>query len=226
MTDKTKSITMNKSASNDIPESDLKVNHRTPIRDDAFVLPNSKKIEAISGYFAKIMEVLGLDLNDDSLSGSPDRVAKMYVNEIFSGLNPNNKPVITSFENTHNYNEMLIERDISFYSFCEHHFVPIFGKAHVAYIPNDRIIGLSKINRIVDYYSRRPQVQERLTIQISRALSEATHTDDVAVYLDAKHMCVACRGIKDRSSMTVTSKLNGRFQDEQYQAQFYSSFSK
>tara|TARA_B100000945_G_C20231868_1_gene525684 strand:+ start:139 stop:819 length:681 start_codon:yes stop_codon:yes gene_type:complete len=207
-------------------DNHLYFSDKTPIRDDAFILPNNKKIESISVYFEKIMEVLGLDLSDDSLSGTPNRVARMFVEEIFSGLDPKNKPFITSFENTHNYNEMLIEKDITFYSFCEHHFVPIFGFAHVAYIPNKRIIGLSKINRIVDYYSRRPQVQERLTMQIANEMRSSTESDDVAVYMDAKHMCVSCRGIKDRTSRTVTSKLIGKFEDEDFKTQFYSSFSK
>ena len=210
----------------DTGDNHLYFNVKTPIRSDAFVLPDDKKSEAISGYFEKIMEVLGLDLSDQSLSGTPDRVARMFVKEIFSGLNPKNKPTVTSFENTHNYDEMLIEKDITFYSFCEHHFVPIFGNAHVAYIPNKRIIGLSKINRIVDYYSRRPQVQERLTIQIANAMKEATDSNNIAVYMDAKHMCVSCRGVKDRTSRTVTSKLTGRFQDEDFKTQFYASFSK
>lgn len=183
----------------------------TPMREDAFELSDNEKIYKIEGLFAEIMETLGLDLTDDSLAGTPNRVAKMYVQEIFSGLNPANKPEIALFENKYNYGQMLVEKDITLYSNCEHHFVPIFGKAHVAYISAGKIIGLSKLNRLVQYYSKRPQVQERLTVQIATELQEILGTEDVAVVIDAKHLCVSSRGIKDNSSATVTSFYGGRF---------------
>ena len=148
----------------------------TPLREDAFALDDDLKIELIEEKFRDIMNILGLDLTDDSLSGTPRRVAKMYVKEIFSGLNPSNKPQATLFENKYQYGEMLVEKNITFYSNCEHHFVPIIGKVHVAYISNGFIIGLSKINRIVQFYARRPQVQERLTIQIVNALKDVLKT--------------------------------------------------
>lgn len=186
----------------------------TPMRDDAFALSDAEKIDEIATHFKAIMETLGLDLTDDSLQGTPYRVAKMYVQEIFSGLNPANKPKIALFENKYQYNEMLVEKNISFYSNCEHHFVPIMGKAHVAYISNGTVIGLSKLNRIVQYFSKRPQVQERLTVQIGEELKRVLGTEDVAVIIDAKHLCVSSRGIKDESSATVTSFYSGKFNDE------------
>jgi len=192
----------------------------TPMVADAFDMTDHEKIRIIEGHFRGIMETLGLDLRDDSLRGTPRRVAKMFVKEIFSGLNPANFPEIALFENKYKYNQMLVEKDISFYSNCEHHFVPIIGKAHVAYISNGHIIGLSKINRIVKYFAKRPQVQERLTIQIGRKMQEILGTEDVAVLIDAKHLCVSSRGIQDDSSTTITSYYGGRFQEENRKAEF------
>jgi GTP cyclohydrolase IA len=183
----------------------------TPIRADAFQIDDEAKIANIAWHFEEIMNTLGLDLNDDSLKGTPLRVAKMYVSEIFSGLNPDNKPDATLFENKFQYNQMLVEKDIKVHSYCEHHFVPIIGKAHVAYISNGQVIGLSKINRLVDYFSRRPQVQERLTEQIAEELKKVLHTEDVAIIIEAEHMCVAMRGVKDHGSSTTTSSYHGRF---------------
>jgi GTP cyclohydrolase I len=168
------------------------------------------------------METLGLDLTDDSLMGTPHRVAKMYIDEIFYGLDPKNKPKVALFENTYNYNEMLVEKNVTFYSNCEHHFVPIYGKAHVAYISSGKVIGLSKINRIVDYFARRPQVQERLTNQIGNELKEILETDHVAVLIDAKHMCVSSRGVKDDASATVTSFYSGKFKESGVKKEFLS----
>jgi GTP cyclohydrolase I len=193
----------------------------TPMRADAFALSYIEKIDEIAIHFKAIMETLGLDLTDDSLQGTPYRVAKMYVQEIFSGLNPANKPKIALFENKYQYNEMLVEKNISFYSNCEHHFVPIMGKAHVSYISNGTVIGLSKLNRIVQYFSKRPQVQERLTVQIGEELKRILGTEDVAVIIDAKHLCVSSRGIKDESSATVTSFYSGKFHDEAVKREFF-----
>ncbi|NBR13292.1 MAG: GTP cyclohydrolase I FolE [Flavobacteriales bacterium] len=193
----------------------------TPMRADAFALSDIEKIDEIAIHFKAIMETLGLDLTDDSLQGTPYRVAKMYVQEIFSGLNPANKPKIALFENKYQYNEMLVEKNISFYSNCEHHFVPIMGKAHVSYISNGTVIGLSKLNRIVQYFSKRPQVQERLTVQIGEELKRILGTEDVAVIIDAKHLCVSSRGIKDESSATVTSFYSGKFHDEAVKREFF-----
>lgn len=185
----------------------------TPLREDAFKLDDDLKIELISKHFKEIMQILGLDLSDDSLSGTPNRVAKMYVKEIFSGLNPKNKPEVKLFENRYNYKNILLEKNISFHSVCEHHFVPIVGKAHVAYIPNGKVVGLSKLNRIVRYFAQRPQVQERMTIQIVNMLKEELNTDSVAVIIEADHMCVAMRGVQDAHSSTVTSDFSGKFLD-------------
>ncbi len=187
----------------------------TPMRKDAFEKTDAQKIEAIEKHFTSIMEILGLDLSDDSLRGTPKRVAKMYVQEFFGGLNPANKPNATLFDNKFGYHEMVVEKNISFYSTCEHHFVPFAGKAHIAYINNGQVIGLSKLNRIVKYFSKRPQVQERLTIQIGKELQRVLNTDDVAVILDAKHLCVASRGIEDDTSSTVTAFYGGAFNDEE-----------
>lgn len=192
----------------------------TPMKKGAFELSDEDKIHRISEHFESIMDLLGLDLTDDSLKGTPYRVAKMYVKEIFSGLNPANKPKIALFENKYRYNEMLVEKNILLQSTCEHHFLPIYGKAHVAYISNGTVIGLSKINRIVQHFAKRPQVQERLTIQILNELKAALNTEDVAVYIDAKHMCVSTRGIKDISSSTVTSAYGGKFEDVHYRKEF------
>ncbi len=186
----------------------------TPLRSDAFAMDDEEKIELIEKHFRHIMEIVGLDLTDDSLNGTPKRVAKMFVSEIFSGLNPENKPSITLFENKYKYNQMLVEKDITLFSNCEHHFVPIYGKAHVAYISSGKVIGLSKLNRIVDYYAKRPQVQERLTMQIANELKLALDTEDVAVVIDAQHMCVHSRGIKDSGSSTITASYSGKFEDE------------
>lgn len=187
----------------------------TPMKEDAFLLTDEEKMEQIEFHFKAIMETMGLDLNDDSLKGTPKRVAKMYVKEIFDGLNPANKPRVALFDNVYGYNNMLIEKNIAVRSFCEHHFVPIKGFAHVAYISSGKVIGLSKLNRIVDYYSRRPQVQERLTEQIAKELKELLKTEHVAVMIHAKHMCVSMRGIKDDNSETITSTYYGKFKTEQ-----------
>lgn len=194
----------------------------TPLRPDAFELSDKEKIARIEHHFREIMLTLGLDLNDDSLNGTPKRVAKMYVQEIFSGLNPDNKPKIALFENKYKYKEMLVEKDITFYSNCEHHFVPIIGKAHVAYISNGSVIGLSKINRIVQYFAKRPQVQERLTVQIADELKRALGTEDVAVVIDAVHLCVSSRGVEDINSKTVTSHFSGKFSEEATKSEFFT----
>lgn len=200
----------------------------TPMREDAFDMDDKTKIEKIEGHFREIMNILGLDLTDDSLRGTPKRVAKMYVKEIFSGLDPRNKPEIALFENKYKYNEMLVEKDITFYSNCEHHFVPIIGKAHVAYISNGKVIGLSKINRVVQYFAKRPQVQERLTVQIAEELMRVLQTDDVAVVIDAAHLCVSSRGVQDISSQTVTAHYSGKFADDATRKEFltYVNMSK
>lgn len=205
-----------------IGENHIGTSLNTPIRQDAFTLSDEQKIEEIQKNFRNIMDVLGLDLNDDSLSGTPQRVAKMYVKEFFKGLNPKNFPDIKLFENKYQYNEMLIEKNITLYSTCEHHFVPIIGKAHVAYISSGKVIGLSKINRVVEFFAKRPQVQERLTKQIADSLKELLETDDVAILIEATHLCVAARGIKDIQSSTVTSEFSGAFKTERTQDKFLS----
>lgn len=192
----------------------------TPMRADAFELTDEEKIKAIEQHFKSIMQILGLDLRDDSLNGTPHRVAKMYVKEIFQGLNPANKPRVALFDNKYRYNEMLVEKNISFYSNCEHHFVPIIGRAHVAYISNGKVIGLSKLNRIVEYFAKRPQVQERLTVQIAKELQNVLGTENVAVVIDAKHLCVASRGVEDDTSSTITSFYGGVFNNENRKAEF------
>lgn len=186
----------------------------TPMRSNAFDISDDAKIEIIQNHFSAIMETLGLDMTDDSLKGTPKRVAKMYVKEMFWGLNPDNKPKTSHFKNKFKYSEMLIEKDINFYTNCEHHFVPFFGKAHVAYVPNGKVIGLSKLNRIVEYFAKRPQVQERMTMQISNELKNILGTEDVAVIINAKHLCVASRGIRDDSSHTTTAEYCGLFAEE------------
>ncbi len=206
----------------EINDDHFSSNPETPIRIDAFDLEDDIKIELISKKFKDIMEILGLDLTDDSLKDTPARVAKMYVKEIFSGLNPANKPAITLFDNKYKYDEMVLEKNITFYSNCEHHFVPIIGKAHVAYISSGKVIGLSKLNRIVEYYAKRPQVQERLTMQIANELKNILQTEDVAVVLDAKHLCVSMRGVKDEASSTVTAAYSGRFNEEGIKNEFLS----
>jgi len=192
----------------------------TPMRPDAFEMNDEEKIAKIQEHFTAIMQTLGLDLTDDSLSQTPKRVAKMYVKEIFSGLNPANKPSVTLFENKYGYSQMLVEKNISLYSMCEHHFVPIIGKAHVAYMANGKVIGLSKIHRMVKYYAKRPQVQERLTKQIAEALKSTLGIEDVAVAIDARHMCVECRGVEDVTSSTITSSLSGEFLNESTRSEF------
>ncbi|MAB48985.1 MULTISPECIES: GTP cyclohydrolase I FolE [Winogradskyella] len=183
----------------------------TPMKANAFDMSNEEKKNRISILFSEIMDVLGLDLTDDSLSGTPDRVAKMYVEEIFSGLDPQNKPKVALFDNKYQYNQMLVEKNITFYSNCEHHFVPIIGKAHIAYKSSGKVIGLSKLNRIVQYYAKRPQVQERLTQQIANELKTILDTEDIAVIIDAKHLCVSSRGVQDDTSTTVTTYYGGIF---------------
>ncbi len=192
----------------------------TPMRKDAFDLTDDQKIAIIEEHFASIMHTLGLDLTDESLSGTPYRVAKMYVKEIFNGLKPANKPVARKFGNKYAYEDIVLEKNINVTSFCEHHFLPFIGKAHVAYISSGKVIGLSKINRIVDYYSRRPQVQERLTLQIADELKNALESEDVAVFLECKHLCVSTRGIKDRQSSTVTTEYSGKFRKKNTQQRF------
>ena len=192
----------------------------TPLRKDAFKLTNDEKIDIIKDDVKHILETLGLDLTDDSLQGTPNRVAKMFVNEIFGGLNPNKKPSASTFENKYKYGEMLVEKNITVYSTCEHHLLPIVGKAHVAYISNGTVVGLSKMNRIVDFYAKRPQVQERLTIQIVKELQEVLGTLDVACVIDAKHLCVNSRGIRDVASSTVTSEFGGKFKEKETRREF------
>jgi len=183
----------------------------TPLKKDAFESSDEEKIKIISKHFKEIMNTLGLDLTDDSLRGTPMRVARMFVKEIFSGLNPQNKPVVSLFDNKYKYKQMVVEKNITVQSYCEHHFVPIIGKAHVAYISSGKVIGLSKLNRIVQYYSQRPQVQERLTVQIANELKSVLQTEDIAVIIDAAHLCVSSRGIKDPNSSTVTAEYFGCF---------------
>jgi GTP cyclohydrolase I len=213
-------ITLNGLSIDEIGDDHIYTGVETPLREDAFKLSDEEKIERIEFHFREIMETLGLDLNDESLTGTPARVAKMYVQEIFSGLNPKNKPKIALFDNKYQYKQMLVEKDITLYSNCEHHFVPIYGKAHIAYISGGKVIGLSKLNRLVQYFSQRPQVQERLTEQIGRELQEVLGTKDVAVIIDAKHMCVSSRGIKDTGSATITSFFEGKFQNERTRNEF------
>lgn len=209
----------------EINDDHFSSNPNTPIRIDAFDLDDDLKIELISKKFKDIMDILGLDLSDDSLKDTPKRVAKMYVKEIFSGLNPANKPAIALFDNKYKYDEMVLEKNITFYSNCEHHFVPIIGKAHVAYISNGKVIGLSKLNRIVEYFAKRPQVQERLTIQIANELKQILNTEDVAVVIDAKHLCVSMRGVKDESSTTITASYSGKFKEDSVKKEFLSLLS-
>jgi GTP cyclohydrolase IA len=201
------------------------LDYNTPLRPDAFVLTDNEKIEKIEGHFLEIMKTLGLDMTDDSLKGTPKRVAKMYIKEIFSGLDARNFPKATLFENKFGYKEMLVEKDITFYSNCEHHFVPFFGKAHVAYFGADKVIGLSKLNRIVQYFARRPQVQERLTNQIGKELQIVLQTENVAVFIEASHLCVASRGIKDTNSSTITTFYGGRFVADEMKNQFLNYIS-
>ncbi len=195
-------------------------NYETPLKADAFKMTDQEKIKKIEHHFKEIMEILGLDLNDDSLNGTPGRIAKMYVKEIFSGLNPANKPEMSLFENKFNYQNMIVEKDITVHSNCEHHFVPFFGKAHVAYFAKGKVLGLSKINRLVHYYCKRPQLQERLTLQIANEIKNVAKTDDVAVLINAKHLCVASRGIQDISTSTITANYFGAFEKDEIKKQF------
>lgn len=211
--------------SNDTFSDDLGDNHigtsvDNPLRKDAFDLTDEQKIELIKKDVTNILTTLGMDLTDDSMKGTPNRVAKMFVKEIFGGLNPTKKPSSSTFENGYKYGEMLVEKNITLYSTCEHHLLPIVGRAHVAYISSGKVIGLSKMNRIVDYYAKRPQVQERLTMQIVKELQKALDTEDVACVIDAKHLCVNSRGIRDIESSTVTSEFGGKFKDEKVRREF------
>jgi GTP cyclohydrolase IA len=194
--------------------------HHTPLREDAFAIDEEEKINLIEKHFRQIMLLMGLDLTDDSLRGTPKRVAKMYIKEIFSGLNPANYPAITLFDNKYDYNQMLVEKNITFYSTCEHHFVPIIGKAHIAYISGGKVIGLSKLNRLVQYFARRPQLQERLTVQIANELKQILQTEDVALVIDALHLCVASRGVGDVNSTTITAYYSGKFKNETTKDEF------
>lgn len=203
-----------------IGENHIATSHDTPLRPDAFSISDKEKIESIKKDVTNIMNTLGLDLNDDSLKGTPNRVAKMFVNEIFGGLHPDKKPNASTFDNKYQYGEMLVEKNITVYSTCEHHLLPIVGRAHVAYISNGNVVGLSKMNRIVDYYAKRPQVQERLTIQIVKELQDVLGTEDVACVIDAKHLCVNSRGIRDIESSTVTSEFGGAFKNKETKREF------
>jgi GTP cyclohydrolase I len=214
------SIRENKTILRDIGNEHITSTTETPLRSDAFELEDHEKIAHIEDHFREIMKILGLDLTDDSLQGTPKRVAKMYVKEIFSGLNPKNKPHAKLFDNKFKYQEMLVEKDITFYSNCEHHFVPIIGKAHVGYISSGKIIGLSKINRIVQYYAKRPQVQERLTMQIAEDLKSTLKTESVGVVIDASHLCVSSRGVGDTNSTTGTAYFSGKFKEPDTRAEF------
>jgi len=198
----------------EIGDNHISTSAKTPLREDAFQLSDEEKIESIQKNVAEILHTLGMDMTDDSLKGTPLRVAKMYVKEIFNGLHPETKPKLSTFDNNYKYAEMLVEKNITVYSTCEHHLLPIVGRAHVAYISKGKVIGLSKMNRIVDYFARRPQVQERLTMQIVQALQEALGTNDVACVIDAKHLCVNSRGIRDIASSTVTAEYGGKFKED------------
>lgn len=209
----------------DIGNNHIATNEDTPLRADAFTISDEEKINLIKKDVENILLTLGMDLTDDSLRGTPNRVAKLFVNEIFGGLNPNKKPGSSTFENKYKYNEMLVEKNIVVYSTCEHHLLPIIGRAHVAYISNGTVVGLSKMNRIVDYFAKRPQVQERLTIQIVRELQKVLNTQDVACIIDAKHLCVNSRGIKDIESSTVTAEFGGKFKDEAIRKEFLNYIS-
>jgi GTP cyclohydrolase IA len=204
----------------EIGDDHIMTSVETPMHADAFKLSDAEKMAKIEHHFREIMHTMGLDLTDDSLKGTPHRVAKMYIKEIFSGLNPENKPKVALFDNKYRYFDMLVEKDITFYSNCEHHFVPIIGRAHVAYISSGRVIGLSKLNRIVQYFAKRPQVQERLTMQIAHELRDILGTEDVAVVIDAKHLCVSSRGVQDVNSSTVTAYYGGSFKDDSKKNEF------
>jgi len=203
-----------------IGENHSLTSFENPLRADAFELSNEQKIRIIEDHFSQIMRTLGLDMTDDSLRGTPKRVAKMMVQELFEGLDPKNHPSMSTFENKYQYGEMLVEKNIVVYSTCEHHFLPIVGRAHIAYISTGKVIGLSKMNRIVDYFAKRPQVQERMTKQIVKALQIALETEDVACVVDAKHLCVNSRGIRDIDSSTVTAEYGGNFQNPAVKNEF------
>ncbi|MBC7525636.1 MAG: GTP cyclohydrolase I FolE [Flavobacterium sp.] len=210
----------NEDFNDEIGQNHIGTNEETPLRSDAFEKSDEEKIELIKKDVANILTTLGIDLTDDSLKGTPNRVAKMFVKEIFGGLNPNRKPSSSTFDNKYKYNEMLVEKNIVVYSTCEHHLLPIVGRAHVAYISNGKVVGLSKMNRIVDYFAKRPQVQERLTIQIVRELQKVLNTNNVACIIDAKHLCVNSRGIRDIESSTVTAEYGGKFKEEATRKEF------
>lgn len=213
---------MGKKEIEQIGNNHLSMGLETPLRLDAFAKDDDEKIRTIQYHFEKIMETLGLDLSDDSLSGTPYRVAKMYIKELFYGLDPKNKPSLSVFENKYGYKRMLVEQNITINSFCEHHFLPITGFAHIAYIPCDKVIGLSKINRIVDYYAHRPQVQERLSRQVLVELQNTLGSKDVMVVICAKHLCVSSRGIKDKSSLTTMIDYGGRFEEQHFRDEFFT----
>lgn len=212
---------MSKNKIESIGDNHISTSVNTPLRADAFEKSDDEKIKSIQNHFKNIMEELGLDLKDDSLSGTPYRFAKMYVKELFYGLNPKNKPKLSVFENKYGYQKMLVEQNITIDSSCEHHFLPITGYAHIAYIPNDKVIGLSKINRLVDYYAHRPQVQERLSLQILKDLQNTLDTEDVIVMISAKHLCVSSRGIKDKNSFTTTIEYGGCFNTASKREEFF-----
>lgn len=211
---------MNEDIINEIGENHIGTSTENPIREDAFELSDQEKIEKIEKSVKDILYTIGMDLKDESMKGTPKRVAKAFVNELFMGLDPKNKPKASTFENNYKYGEMLVEKNIVVYSTCEHHLLPIIGRAHVAYISQGRVIGLSKMNRIVEYYAKRPQVQERLTMQIVKAMQEAMGTQDVACVIDAKHLCVNSRGIKDIESSTVTAEFGGKFKEKETKREF------
>ncbi len=213
---------MNDDRIDEIGENHIGTSATTPLREDAFAISDKEKIERIEASVRDILHTLGMDLTDDSLQGTPRRVAKAYVNELFMGLNPDNMPKASTFNNNYNYGEMLVEKNIVVYSTCEHHLLPIVGRAHVAYISNGKVIGLSKMNRIVEYFAKRPQVQERLTMQVVQCMQEALGTKDVACVIDAKHLCVNSRGIKDIESSTVTAEFGGKFKDKETKKEFLS----
>ncbi|MDI1255188.1 MAG: GTP cyclohydrolase I FolE [Flavobacterium sp.] len=213
-------MTRNEEFSDEMGDNHIASNATNPVRDDAFELTDEQKIESIKKDVYNIMKTIGMDMTDDSLQGTPNRVAKMFVKELFGGLNPAKKPKASTFANPYKYGEMLVEKNITLYSTCEHHLLPIIGRAHIAYISNGTVVGLSKMNRIVDYYAKRPQVQERLTMQIVQEMQRALNTQDVACVIDAKHLCVNSRGIRDIESSTVTSEFGGKFKEEQTRREF------
>ncbi len=216
----------NKNTIDDLGDNHFSTSLETPMHSDAFQLSDNQKIEKIAFHFKEIMQTLGLDLTDDSLAETPLRVAKMYIEEVFSGLDPKNEPTTSLFDNTYSYNEMLIEKDIELYSYCEHHFVPIIGKVHVAYIPNKHVVGLSKINRYVQYFAKRPQVQERLTKQIVAKMQQALETEDVCCVVEAKHLCVNMRGVKDSKCSTITAEYGGAFKNPEVKREFLEHINR